>query len=158
MRRAQVTSRFAHVFRTLEGCSVLLAVVFMIAHPTNRNAHGILVGLAVVFMFYAAVCEVLARRYAGRGLLMSADGIVVRNLWSARRISVEDAGTFSPGVPAGMNGPCPILKRRTGSSVGVGGLAVAAFRWRCDTVLRDLEPLCQRLNATLADLKHDADR
>jgi hypothetical protein len=65
---------------------------------------------------------------------------VTRNLWSTRRIAVEDAEAFSPGVPAGMNGPCPLLRRRTGSPVGVGGLAVAAFVWRYDAVLRDLEP------------------
>jgi hypothetical protein len=81
-------------------------------------------------MFYAAVCEVLARRYAGRGLLMSADGIVVRNLWSTRRISVEDAGTFSPGVPAGMNGAVSDLEAADGlfgrrGRARCGGLPVA---------------------------------
>jgi predicted cobalt transporter CbtA len=73
LRRAQVTARFARILRTVEGFDLLFAVIFVLAHPPKRNADAVLVGLAVFFVINAPACEVLARRYARRGLVMSAE-------------------------------------------------------------------------------------
>jgi hypothetical protein len=157
LRRRQVTTWIARYFRALAVFSVLVAACFLIIGPTSANHDAQTVGLAFAasFVVYAAFCEALARCYANRGLFVSADGIVVRNLFSTRRIGLHDAERFAPGVPAGLNGPCPMLMCRTGPAVGVGGLGVAALRWRYGAALGDLEPLCNLLNELLDGLRAD---
>ncbi len=169
LRRPQVTTWFARFFRGLAAACVVfaiclaaicLAAICLAIHPAAPDArHEGAVGavFASFFLVYAAGCEALARRYASRGLFLSADAIIVRNLLSTQTIPLDDADSFSPGVPGGLSGPCPMLRCRTRSSVGVGGLGVAAFAWRYDATLRGLEPMCELLNGLLARLK-DAPR
>jgi hypothetical protein len=122
----------------------------------HRNNLALRVVFPALFVISAGITEASSRRYAGRGLLLSADGVIIRNLLSTQRVALDDAERFSPGVPAGMNGPCPMLRCRARSAVGVGGLGVAAFRWQYDVTLRDLEPLCALLNEVLDRLKNAA--
>jgi hypothetical protein len=158
LRRPQVTTWFARYFRGLAVVCVLLAFCCAI-QPTAANARdteAVGVVAAAFFLIGAAGCEALARRYASRGLVLSANGIVVRNLLSTQRITLDDAERFSPGVPGGMNGPCPMLRCRTRRTVGVGGLGLAAFAWRYDLTLCELEPVCDRLSGLLDRLKQAA--
>ena len=157
LRRPQVTTRSARYFRVLAGVCLVLAFCFAIA-PTAAHKDKQAVGVVVpaLFVIFALISEALARRYAGRGLFLSADGVVVRNLMSTQRVALDDAERFSPGVPAGLNGPCPMLRCRARSAIGVGGLGVVAVAWRYDVTLRNLEPLCAVLNEVLDRLKHTA--
>jgi hypothetical protein len=101
---------------------------------------------AALFLPYAAAGEAVARRYARRGLLVSSDGIVVRNLLTTQTIALDDAQRFTPGVRGGLNGPRPMLTCRTRASVGAGGLAIAPPSWRYERALGDLEPACEQLS------------
>lgn len=155
LRRPQVTTWFARYFRILGVLDLVVAFLFVVA-AAQKNEPALGVVTSAFLVLGAAVCEGLARRYAGRGLLLSSDAVVVRNLLTTHRVSLDDAEHFSPGVPFGMHGPCPMLRCRTGVAVGVGGLGVAAATWRYEVTMRELEPVCALLNEVLDRLKTGA--
>lgn len=152
IRRPQVTARFARIF-ALCGCVFLLLALGGFLGYSDHRRPSLWLDFGVVNLVWGALAAALVRQYARRGIRISADGILVRNLLSTRRIALADADGFAPGVAAGLIGPCPILKRRTGEPVSVGGLARVAATWRISENLRELEPLCVELNKLLSEMQ-----
>jgi hypothetical protein len=83
------------------------------------------------------------------------DQIVIRNPFRTWTIPIDDADSFAEGVASGSgNGtPCPLLRRRHGRPVGVWALGGDGVIGRFGRYVRDLQPLCDELNAALASLK-----
>jgi hypothetical protein len=155
LRRRQVTTWLARFQRAVAVACVFWSFVCAAATmaPGSRHSEAGGVLAAGFLLLSAAECEALGRRYARRGLFISSDGVIVRNLLSTQRVALDEAEQFTPAVRGGMSGPSPMLKCRTRASVGVGGLAIAALSWRYDVALRDLEPACAQLTVLLDHVK-----
>jgi hypothetical protein len=112
-------------------------------------------GFGVFFLGLAAVGLLFARRLTRTGLWLGADGIVVRNPLRTVSVPIDDADSFITGVArGGTNGtPCPLLRRRHGSAVGVWALGREGVVWRFGRYERGFQPLCDELNAVLQSLK-----
>ena len=162
IRRPQVTTWPARLFAACAVGFVALAVWFfvvgfgLVAGASGKSAQrGDALAVVAIMLGYALVSAIEARQYARRGLLLSSDGIVIRNLRGTKRVSLANAHAFSPGVPTGMSGPQPMLKLQQGADIGVGSLARNAARWRYERHLRELEPTCEELNRILVELQHN---
>jgi hypothetical protein len=111
-----------------------------------------------VVAFYFAVAGLgvaLARRVARAGVRIAADGIVIRGPFRTRSITLEDAERFAPGLQGrGGNGvPCPVLARRNRGAAGVWALGQRNIWFRYRRVCKELQPLCDDLNALVDALR-----
>jgi hypothetical protein len=131
---------------------LLLAVGSLLASANHLQRPGVWLGFGTINLVWAVLLAALARQYARRGLLISATGIVVRNLFSTHTIALTDAAGFVPGVAGGLGGPCLILKRHSSESVSVGAMARVAVVWRYGEHLRELQPLCVELEALVSEI------
>jgi hypothetical protein len=97
----------------------------------------------------------LAKRLRQAGVWLGADGIVVRNPLRTWTVPINDVDSFAADVASGGgNGtPCPLLRQRHGRPIGVWALGREGVVWRFGRYQHELEPLCDQLNAVLADLK-----
>lgn len=134
---------------------------FGVALLLTRNETGpvhqtpgqrVLIGL--FFLALAAPGVVLARRMVITGLWIGRDGIVIRGPFSTRRVSLENADVFVPGVAGGGNGtPCPLLRLKPRGTIGVWALGREGVIFRYERYLAALKPLCEELNAVLSATK-----
>ncbi len=129
-----------------------------IANGNPHNTTGGDIGFGVFVLGIDAFLVVCARRLSRAGLLMSRDGVVVRGPFKTWAVPLADAESFEPGVQAGGgNGtPCPMLKRKNGGAIGVWALGHEGVVWRYRQYLRDLEPLCDELNAVLGAVRAES--
>lgn len=149
IRTREATTWFARA-------AVLLAAGFMALAAACLLSHGapsarVLLGAVSIGLAAGAVW--LARSYAQRGVMISSDGVVIRNLFATRRVDLAEADHFSPEVPAGSGRPCPVLHLRQGRAVPVGGMARVAVVWRYALCVGELAPVCDELNGLLAQAR-----
>jgi hypothetical protein len=129
--------------------------MFLVPNHQLHHSVGADVGAGAFFFGMAALGLVLAHRLRQAGVWLDEDRIVFRNPFRTWTIPISDADSFAAGVASGGgNGtPCPLLRRRHGRPVGVWALGREGVVWRFGRYQHELEPLCDELNAVLADLK-----
>ena len=152
IRTREATTWFARTVAVLAAGFVILAVAALLSH----GAPGARLLFGGVSLALAAGAVWLARSYAQRGLMISPDGVVIRNLMRTQRISLAEADGFRPEVPAGAGRPCPVLHLRDGHAVAVGGLARVDWLWHYEEQVRGLVPVCDELNGLLAQVARTA--
>lgn len=140
--------------------AVLWSLVFasLRFRPGGDSGQLTLIGnlvLTAIYLGIAALALVLAGRVARAGLWVGPDGIVVRGPFRTRRVALDDAGPFAPGLQgaAGNGTPCPILQRRDGGGVGVWALGRRNIWFRYERLCAEIEPLCNELNGLVQALR-----
>ncbi len=152
IRTREATTWFARTATMLAAAFVALALAASLSHGAAEAR--MLFGLLSLGLSVGAVW--LARSYARRGVLISPDGVVIRNLFRTRRVDLAEAERFCPEVPAGAGRPCPVLHLSHGQTVPVGGMARVDVVWRYDLHISELGPVCDELNELLTRVKRDA--
>jgi hypothetical protein len=158
LRKSRRTRLFALIAAGISAAWPVAVAVSAIVGFTKPHSHarlGTIVAVGAVVVAMAVGGLLFARRLARTGMLMSRDGIVVRNPLSTTTIALSDADGFVAGTAQGVgNGtPCPILKLKHAGGVGVWALGREGVIWNFSRYEQELHPLCDELNAVLADLK-----
>lgn len=121
-------------------------------------------GDAVVALAFVAVFGLPALlaiwRIASAGLQIGEDEILVRRPIRTRRVSPLSVLGFEPGIFGfvGNGTPGPVLRLSNGESIGIWALGREGLVWSFDRYLREVEPLCDELNAALRQVTEPSAR
>ena len=143
MRRTRLFAAYTVVW------SLGFAAIFFVPNHHWHKTTGDQLVLGVFFFGTAAAGLVLARRVARAGLWLGGNGIVIRNPLKRWTVPLGDARAFV----VGNDKPSPYLVRQHGGAVVVWALGREGVVWRFARYQRELQPLCDELNAVLRELQ-----
>jgi hypothetical protein len=149
--------RRTHAWAAICGAWAVLfaALILLPGHLPDGGSAGEIAGVVAVYAAIVAAGLWLGQRVARAGVWLGPDAIVIRGPFRTQSVALGDAERFAPGLQGrGGNGvPCPMLARRHGSAVGVWALGQRNIWFRYARMCDEIEPLCDELNALVADLQ-----